>query len=482
MADEGKDIRDDDHNHGPEDTGPGLPQSGPGAADEDAYILTDGEIQDIVDALDNDYEEVVVAALHALSAADIAELLAKLHEEDREKIITKYGSVLPPAVFPELEPALRTMALENMDVHQIAALVDDMDTDDALYLIEDLEPETQREIIRRLSARSRLAIEEGLNFPEDSAGRLMQREFVAIPQFWTVGKTIDYLRAAAYDLPYEFFDIFVVTPANRIVGKIPLNRLVRAQRPVKLESLAIEETNSVPATMDQEEVAQLFRRENLISAPVIDLDGRMIGVITIDDVVDVIDEEAQEDMLKMGGVGQDDLYSAIFSTTFSRFRWLLVNLVTAILASVVISFFDATIEQIVALAILMPIVASMGGNAGTQSFTVVVRALATRQLSSANVWRIVWKETVVGTLNGAVFAVMCGAVAAVWFGSIPLGIIMGAAMIINLFCAGFSGACIPMILNKMGSDPALSSAVFLTTITDVVGFFAFLGLAALFLV
>lgn len=474
MADDGKDIRDGDKLPGPADTAPEV---------DDTYILTDEEIKDIVDALDNDYDEVVVDALHTLTAADIAELLSKLHEEDREKIITRYGAALPAAVFAEMDSELLRKALANMDVHQIAVLLDDMDTDDALYMIEDLEPDAQREIIHRLSARSRLAIEEGLSFPEDSAGRLMQREFVAIPQFWTVGKTIDYLRAAAYELPYEFFDIFVVTPANRIVGKIPLNRLVRAQRPVKLESLAIQESNPIPATMDQEEVAQLFRRENLISAPVVDAEGRLIGVITVDDVVDVIDEEAAEDILKLAGVEQSgDMYRAVWSTTASRFRWLFINLLTAILASIVISFFDATIEQIVALAVLMPIVASMGGNAGTQALTVAVRALATRELSQSNAIRIIWKETLVGTLNGAAFAIIMGVIAALWFHSPVLGVVIASAMIVNLVAAGFCGAGIPIMLNRMGSDPAVSSTVLLTTVTDVIGFLAFLGLAALFLV
>jgi magnesium transporter len=233
--------------------------------------------------------------------------------------------------------------------------------------------------------------------------------------------------------------------------------------------------------MDQEDVAHLFRRENIVSAPVIDEEGRLIGAITIDDVIDVIDNEAQEDIMKMAGVEQGDFYRAIFSTTGTRFRWLFINLLTAILASVVISFFDTTIEQIVALAVLMPIVASMGGNAGTQALTVAVRALATRELSDTNTWRMIWKETLVGSLNGLAFAVITGAVAALWFSNLILGGVIASAMVINLFVAGFFGACIPIYLDKAGKDPAVASTVFLTTITDVVGFFAFLGLAAIFL-
>ncbi len=263
---------------------------------------------------------------------------------------------------------------------------------------------------------------------------------------------------------------------------VALNRLIRSRRSVKLENLTLEDIHHIPATMDQEEVAQIFRREDLTSAPVIDEENRLIGVITIDDIIDVIDEEAQEDILKLGGVEKGDLYRAILATTGSRFRWLFVNLLTAILASVVISFFDATIEQIVALAVLMPIVASMGGNAGTQTLTVAVRALATRQLSDSNAMRVIWKETIVGTLNGSAFAIITGIITAMWFANPMLGAVIATAMIINLICAGFFGAGIPIVLQKMGSDPAVSSTVFLTTVTDVVGFFAFLGLAALFLI
>lgn len=248
-----------------------------------------------------------------------------------------------------------------------------------------------------------------------------------------------------------------------------------------MEELTLAQSLTIPATMDQEEVAHIFRRDNITSAPVVDEDGRLLGVVTIDDVVDVIDEEAEEDLLKLGGVGNDDLYNAVITTAGTRFRWLFVNLITAIAASVVISFFDATIEQIVALAILMPIVASMGGNAGTQALTIAVRALATREISQANTWRIIGRETLVGSINGIIFAMITGAVTALWFGVPMLGVVIAAAMIINLFAAGFFGACIPIVLERMGSDPAVSSTVFLTTVTDVVGFFAFLGLAALFL-
>jgi len=325
-------------------------------------------------------------------------------------------------------------------------------------------------------------MEEGLSFPEDSAGRLMQREVVSVPELWTAGKTIDYLRAASEDLPDDFSDIFIIDPAYHVLGQIPLNRLVRAKRGTKINEIMLEEITQVPATMDQEDVAHLFRREDILSAPVIDDAGRLIGSITIDDIVDVIDTEAQEDLMKMAGVEQGDFYRAIFATTGTRFRWLFVNLLTAILASIVISFFDVAIEKIVALAILMPIVASMGGNAGTQALTVAVRALATRELSKTNTWRMIWKETIVGSLNGLAFAAITGIITALWFTDPMLGSVIAAAMVINLFAAGFFGAAIPIYLDKAGKDPAVSSTVFLTTITDVIGFFAFLGLAAIFLI
>lgn len=448
---------------------------------EQGFGLSDNTIEDIEDALDSGYEEAVVDQLSDMTPADAAELLSKVSEEDRDHLVEKHGAALDPYTFSELDPALRKDILEGMPATQVASLLSEMDSDDALDLIVNLDPDFQAEVIRKLSARLRLTLQEGLSYPEDSAGRLMQREFVAIPQYWTVGKAIDYLRAAANDLPEIFFDIFVITPAHKVAGQIPLSRLVCARRSERIEDLSLNETQTIAATMDQEEAAQIFRRDNLTSAPVVDESERLIGVITLDDIVHVIGEETEEDFLRLAGLEESDLYRAVVSTTEKRFRWLFVNLLTAILASVVISWFDASIEKIVALAVLMPIVASMGGNAGTQTLAVAVRALARRELSRANTIRIIGKETLVGTLNGVAFALIIGAVAAFWFGSTPLGLVIAAAMIVNLICAGFFGAAIPIFLHRMGSDPAVSSAVFLTTVTDVVGFLAFLGLATVFL-
>ncbi|MEM6781524.1 MAG: magnesium transporter [Pseudomonadota bacterium] len=443
--------------------------------------LSDERITEICATLQEDENNPLKELLAELSLADTVDLIHKISPEDRIKMFGLYGHKLSPELFVEIDPDLRQSALSAMPAHKVADIVSSLDSDDALDLLINLDDDFQQDVIRKLSAQMRVAMEEGLSFPEDSAGRLMQREYVAVPEFWTVGKTVDYLRAAAADLPEDFFDIIVITPAYHVAGEIPLSHLLRAKRSEKLENLMLDEPHIIPADMDQEDVALLFRREGLGSAPVIDADERLIGVITVDDVIEVINEEAQEDILKLAGVDGGDLYRAVLSTTGNRFRWLFVNLLTAILASIVISFFEGTIEDVVALAILMPIVASMGGNAGTQALTVAVRALATKELSSTNTMRIIWKETLVGTLNGVAFAVIIGLVAALWYANPALGMVIASAMVLNLIIAGFCGAGIPIVLNKYGADPAVSSTVFLTTVTDVVGFFGFLGLAALFL-
>jgi magnesium transporter len=447
----------------------------------DLLGLQDEDIENILEALENRDGAKLHVLFDDLGVYDKADLLEKINNEQRQEFLKLYDDLFEAEVFSYLQEDIRKNILEGMGAYQIATLISELDSDDALDLILPLEEEFQQEIIRKLSSKTRVILEEGLSFPEDSAGRLMQREFVAVPQFWTVGKTIDYLRAATVDLPDEFYDVIVIDPSYHVVGEIPLHRLIRSNRSEKIELLSLDDTHPIPATMDQEEVAEIFRNENIASAPVVDEDGRLIGIITYDDVIDVIDEEAQEDMLKLGGVEEDDLYSSILKTTNSRFRWLFVNLLTAILAAVVISFFEATIEQIVALAVLMPIVAGMGGNAGTQALTVAVRALATKEISSTNAWRVIGKETAVGLLNGIVFALVIGTVAALWFHDIKLGGVIGAAMVTNLVVAGFFGAGIPIILDRMGTDPAVSSAVFLTTMTDVIGFFVFLGLASIIL-
>lgn len=444
-------------------------------------FLSDERIAEIIDVLANDEGTDLKETLEILSLADTVDLIHKITPENRKKLFGLYGQDMDSDIFVDIDPGLRQDALSCLPAYKVADVVSSLDSDDALDLIINLDDDFQHEIIRKLSSKLRVTIEEGLSFPEDSAGRLMQREYVAVPEFWTVGKTVDYLRAAADDMPEDFYDVIVITPTYHVAGEIPLSRLVRAKRSEKLENLTLDAVHIIPADMDQEDVAIIFRREGLGSAPVVDADERLIGVITVDDVIEVINEEAQEDILKLAGVEGGDLYQAVLSTSGKRFRWLFVNLLTAILASIVISLFETTIEEIVALAILMPIVASMGGNAGTQALTVAVRALATKELSASNTMRIIWKETLVGTLNGIGFAIIMGLIAGLWYSNPALGTVIASAMVLNLIVAGFCGAGIPIILQKYGADPAVSSTVFLTTVTDVIGFFGFLGLAAIFL-
>lgn len=452
--------------------------------EDNAFLtdMTDEDIKEITTALRAGDEEQVHTLIEDLTTAETVELLEKIVADDRETLVEKYLDNFDPETFAQLDDSVRKETLESMDAKTVAAIVSELDSDDAVNMLYNLEPVFQKEIIKYLSSKNRATIEEGLTFEEDSAGRLMQREFVAIPQFWTVGKTIDYLRAAADELPEEFFDLFIIDPVYRVLGQLPLNRLIRSKRSERIEDLIAEQDiHLIPATMDQEDVARIFKREALASAPVIDASNRLIGVITVDDIVDVIVEEAQEDILRMSGVTSEgtDMYHDVLRTTKSRFAWLCINLVTAMLVTRVINLFDHTIEQLVALAVMMPVVASMGGNAGTQTLAIAVRALATRDLSSTNMVRMISKEALVGLANGVMFAVLAAAITYLLFQNTLLSAVIGMAMVINLFVAGLFGICIPIVLDKLKIDPALASSVFVTTLTDVIGFFAFLGLAAL---
>ncbi|HYC05724.1 MAG TPA: magnesium transporter [Azospirillaceae bacterium] len=457
--------------------------------DEDEGEAQDTLVREVRELLDEEALDKVEAVLADLHAADIAQLLEHLNGGDRETVVGLLRRDFDGEVLTYLAPEMREEVMELLEPKELAAAVAELETDDAVDVIQDLDEETQREILENLPPEARQLVEEGLTFPEYSAGRLMSREFVSVPQFWTVGRLLDYLRAAASprpdgresELPEDFYDIFIVDPMHRVVGAVPLSRVMRARRGVKLADILTDDIHVISATMDQEEVARKFRKYALVSAPVVDEAYRLIGVITVDDVVDVIAEEAEEDLLRLGGVGEGDLYRAVLDTTRSRFSWLAVNLVTAIVASVVIGMFEGAIEKVVALAVLMPIVASMGGNAGTQTLTVAVRALATRELTDANALRVIGKEVLVGTANGLLFAVIAGLIAWFWFKDPLLGGVIGAAMVVNLICAGLFGAVIPLALQKLRIDPAVASAVFLTTVTDVVGFLAFLGLASLVL-
>jgi magnesium transporter len=415
-----------------------------------------------------------------LPAPDLADVIEQLDPAERVALIQALGSSFDYDTLSELEESVRDQLSEALPNELLAKAVTELDTDDAAYLIENLDDSDKEEILAQLDSGDREALERNLEYPEETAGRLMQSDFVAVAPFWTVAHVIDHMREAD-DLPDHFSEIFVVDPTYRVLGSLDLSRLLRSKRDVKVSSIMETERHLVLATADQEEVARQFERYDLMSAPVVDEHNRLVGVVTVDDVVEVIQDEADEDMKALAGVGDESLSDSVSSIAAPRFWWLFVNLFTAIVASAVISMFDATIEKMVALAVLMPIVASMGGNAGTQTMTVAVRALATRELTASNVARVVFRETAVGLLNGFAFAVLMGAIAYFWFGSDRLGLVIGAAMVVNLLAAALAGIFIPLMLNRLKFDPAVSSTVFVTTVTDVVGFFAFLGLASLWL-
>ena len=452
-----------------------------GARDgQDLYGLTPELVRAILEALDQEDVNRLEALVVPLHAADTADLLEQITPSQRAQVI----DALKPDIDPDILAYLGESALEDvrdlLGNDDFARLVRELDVDDAVEVIGEFDDELQREILAAVPAAERRMVEEALTFPEESAGRLMRRDVVALPMFWNIGQTIDYLRGSK-DLPSEFYAVFVVDPAHKPVGMIALSDILRNPRDVKLAALVEGEPTTVQADMDQEEVAYLFQQYGLTEVAVVDGEGRLLGAVTFDDMVDVINEESEEDVLRLGGVAETDLNDSIIDTTRKRFVWLLVNLGTAVLASLVIGLFVDTLQTVVALAVLMPIVASMGGNAGTQSMTVAVRALATKDLTEANALRVIGKEIAVGLLNGVLFAALIGVVAWLWFANAMLGGVIAGAMIANLLVAGMSGALIPLLLDRMNVDPAVAAGVFLTTVTDVVGFFVFLALGAVFL-
>lgn len=411
-----------------------------------------------------------------LHESELGDLIESILPEQRHAMVRLLGSDFDMTALTEVDEAIRLDIVEQMPNDQIAAGIGEMDSDDAVYILEDMDREDREDILSQMPFTERVRLLRALDYPESSAGRRMQTEFVAVPPFWTVGQTIDYMREEE-ELPESFSQIFVIDPTFKLVGALDLDRLLRSKRQVKIETIMHETNHPIAAEMDQEEAAQLFEQYDLLSAAVVDNNGRLVGVLTIDDVVDVIQEEAEEDLLRLGGVGDEELSDSIAITSRSRVPWLAVNLITAFMAASVIGLFDATIEQIVALAILMPIVAGMGGNAGSQTMTVTVRALATKNLDIHNASRIIRREAGVGLLNGVLFGCAIGLVAGLWFSDVNLGGIIATAMMINMFAAALAGILIPLLLDKFGADPAVSSAVFVTAVTDIVGFFAFLGLA-----
>ena len=416
-----------------------------------------------------------------LRAPDLADVIELLEPAERVSLIQMQGPAFDFEVFSELDETVRDQLSEALPNELLARAVTELDTDDAAYLIENLEPSDREEILEQLPTSDRAAIERNLEYPEETAGRIMQSDFVAVAPFWSVGQVIDYMRDTD-DLPETFSEIFVVDPTYRVLGSIDLARLLRTKRAVPVSEIMDTDRHLVLATLDQEEVARQFKRYDLMSAPVVDENERLVGVVTVDDVVEVIQDEAEEDMKALAGVGDESLTDTVYWTARSRVPWLVVNLATAILASSVIKLFDATIEQMVALAVLMPIVASMGGNAGTQTMTVTVRALATEKIGRVNAPRIVTREGLVGLVNGFVMSAIMATVVFLWFGSGMLGAVIAGAMMINLLCAALAGILIPLTLDWLDLDPAPASGVFVTAVTDVVGFFSFLGLAAIWLV
>ncbi|MET1410823.1 magnesium transporter [Roseibium sp. HPY-6] len=413
-----------------------------------------------------------------LHEADTGDLLETLNADERAAFIRLLGAEFDYTALTETDEAVRLQVLEDLPNEVIAEGLGDLDSDDAVYILEDLDEVDQAAILEELPYSDRAQLKKALDYPEESAGRRMQSEFIAVAPFWTVGQTIDYMREAR-DLPDSFYEIYVVDPAFKLLGSVHLDKILRTKRAEKVTSIMEETRQAVLAVEDQEEVARRFERYNLVSSAVVDENERLVGVLTVDDIVDVIQEEAEEDLRALAGVGDEEISDSVVTIARSRLTWLVVNLGTAILASVVIALFEDTIEAMVALAVLMPIVASMGGNAGTQTMTVAVRGIATQELSARNMLRVLNREVLVSAVNGVALAILIGLTAWLWFASPGLGVVIAGAIIINMLFAGLSGLLIPIALDRLKVDPAIASSVFVTTVTDVVGFFAFLGIAAL---
>ncbi|MGB1395127.1 MAG: magnesium transporter [Candidatus Puniceispirillaceae bacterium] len=415
-----------------------------------------------------------------LHPADKADLLERISIDEIQILVSQYGSEFDPEILPYLDEEVREDVVEMLDPEVFAASLPELDSDDVVTIAEELEPEELDDALAALPARDRVLVEQSLSYPEDSAGRLMQREMVVVPPFWTVGQTIDYLRSAKLDNT-DFYLIMVTDTAGHPVGEVRLNKLLCTQRARRISEIMDTDIRSLPVTMDQEEVALLFRRYGMVTTGVVDSEGRLAGIITLDDIIDVIDEEAEEDLMALAGVSDASIRTSVLETLRGRTPWLFVNLLTAVAASIVIGFFENTIEKIVALAVLMPIVASMGGNAGTQTITVAVRAIAMREFSPKLAVTFGLRELYVGIINGVLFAGVTALLSYVWFGQADIALLLAIAMFINLIVAALSGTLIPLVLVKSGVDPAVASSVFITTITDVIGFLVFLGLAALYL-
>lgn len=436
----------------------------------------------IVKALAEPEERALRERLKDIHPADFSDQFEQLTPEQREEFIARAGDLISADILAELEDEVVEDILPLLPASQIAEAISELDNDDATQIIEEMEDEQREEVLDSLDPEDRAALEASFAFDDETIGRLMQREFVAAPPFWTAGDTIDHMRARGNDLPDLFFNIWVIDTAFRPIGFVPVSNLIRCKRGETLNDIMATDLTMISQEMDQEEAAYLFEKYHLISAPVVDTAGRLCGMMTVDDIIEIIQDENKEDMLAMAGVNEAGLTDTALTTVKARAPWLFINLLTAILASMVISAFDYAIAQVVQLAILMPIVASMGGNAGTQALAVAVRGLSERDLTSQNAWRAVRREGLAALINGLIFAVALAIIAYVWFGRQDIAIVAFISMIINHFFAGLAGILVPLGLKKFGADPAVSSSVFVTTVTDIVGFLAFLGFAAMMLV
>jgi magnesium transporter len=415
--------------------------------------------------------------LKDLHESDVANLIENLSNETRIKLIELEEFNIDPDIFVELNESIQSEVLQLLSIESIINIIKRLESDDSIKILENLEKEKKDTILDKLPPKDKFLLEEGLSYPEDSAARIMQREFTAVPSNWSVGQTIDYLRENK-DLPKEFLEIFIVDNDFKPVGTVPSSRVLRTSRESKMNSIMAEMPVLIPVNMDKEEVGHTFENYNLISAGVVNKDNKLVGMITADDVVTVVQEEAEEDVLRLAGVGDEEITDSVVIKTKRRFNWLLLNLFTALLATWVISNFGASIEQMVALAFLMPIVASMGGNAGMQTLAVTIRAIAKKELSASNFNRVVGKEFIIGILNGVIFAIITAVIVQLWFKEINLSLLIGVSMTLNMIVAGLFGILVPVSLKKMNIDPALASSVFVTTITDVIGFLSFLGLGS----
>ena len=418
-------------------------------------------------------------SLKELHPSDSADIIENLSIENRSKLIELEGFNIEPEIFVELNESIQSEILLLLSINSIANLLKKLESDDAITILENIDQSKKDSVLNLLPPQDRFLLEEGLGYPEDSAARIMQREFTAIPSNWSVGQTIDYLRESK-NLPYEFLEIFIVDTDFKPIGTVPSSKVLRTPRDNKMNSIMREMQVLIPVNMDQEEVGHTFENYNLTSAGVVDKNNKLVGMITSDDILTIVKEEAEEDVLRLAGVGDEEITDGIFKKTKRRFNWLLLNLFTAFLATWVISIFGATIEQMVALAFLMPIVASMGGNAGMQTLAVTIRAIATQKLSTTNISKTVSKEFAIGILNGIIFAIISSVIVFLWFKDLNLSIIIAVSMILNMIVAGLFGILVPVTLKKFKVDPAISSSVFVTTITDVIGFLSFLGVGAYF--